>query len=158
MNIIRCLNQLGKEVNSEFENINYGGCAIFASLVGKRLEELGVGVSGITTGSCPWQPKISVDQARAKITHPGRKMQWIANGINFFHVGLCFKHNGKKYHYDSNGAHRPEKTLGGAVIFDGVLFLSEVIAIAREHAGWNKSFNRRSVPAIRRLVYDHLPE
>lgn len=157
IDLIGELNSLGMDVNCKFKQINYGGCGVYAALVGKALQDMNVKVKVLLAGA--WHGCDShVDEARKFVKNVGRKRQWCDNGVSFGHVGLEFYWKGRKYHYDSNGCHKPEKSLDGCLIYKGRLTVEECIAVAREREGWNESFNRRGLPTLRKMVKDHFDQ
>ena len=158
MDLIANLNSLGMDVNAKYRSINYGGCAVYAAIVGKELQALGVEVKVLVGGGWSSNPAVSVDEARKNVKKIGRKTDWHENNISFGHVGLEFFWKRRKYHYDSNGAHKPQKTLDGSTIHKGRMTLEECTAIAAEPQGWNTSFNRRQIPALRRMIKAHFAE
>lgn len=154
MELLAQLNSLGIDVNCKYTYINNGGCAVYAAIVGKALQDMGVNVKVLVAGSW-WGNNGHVDKARENVKHIGKKEEWRKNNISFGHVGLEFFWKRKKYHYDSNGCHKPAKKLDGATIFPGRMTVEECIAIAKEARGWNTSFDRKHIPALRRMVAKH---
>jgi len=154
MNLVRRLNALGKEINARYENINCGGCAVYAALVAEELVKLGVNVRGITA-SYRMRADLDIDKVRPKITK-GNPREWSDNGVFFGHVGLEFEHNGKLRHYDSNGVKAKGTRLMELPIYNGRLTPKELKTIAGTDEGWNTTFNRRHIPTIRRMVKEHM--
>lgn len=154
MNLVRRLNALGKEVNARYESLNCGGCAVYAALVAEELVKLGVNVRGITASYC-MMPGTDIDKVRPKIAK-GNPQEWGDNGVYFGHVGLEFEHNGKLRHYDSNGVKAKGRRLMELPIYNGRLTPKELKTIAGTDEGWNRSFNRRHIPTIRRMVKAHM--
>ena len=157
MDLIGQLNSLGIDVNCKFHYINHGGCAVYAAIVGKELRDMGVNTKVLIAANM-WGPRTTVDEARKHVKSVKKKEHWRANGIFFGHVGLEFWWERRKYHYDSNGCHKPEKTLDNCQIYKGRMTVDECIALARERSGWNESFNRRHIPVLRKMVARHFNE
>jgi hypothetical protein len=155
MDLVSQLNSLGMDVNAKYRYLNSGGCAVFAAIVGNELRDMGVKVKVLVCGSGDGE---SLDAVRGNIKNPNRKREWNKNDVFFNHVGLEFFWKRRKYHYDSNGANPPVKVLDGYPLYKGRLTVDECIGIAREPSGWNKKFNRRHIPAIRRMVRKHFAE
>ncbi len=158
MDLIDHLNALGSTVNSKYPKINYGGCAVFASIVGQELLKMGVHTSIIVGGDRWTLDGADIDKARTKVNNIGKKTEWRDNGIGFGHLGLEFYWKRKKYHYDSNGAHKPGKKLDGVALYKGRFTVEECTAVANEPEGWNHEFDRKQIPALRRMVKKHFEE
>ena len=76
MQLLRQLRALGKATQDQLPNLNYGGCAVYASHVGRRLAELGIDVWCVYAESF-----------------------W---GGGYSHVLLQFNYKGRTYTHDSD--------------------------------------------------------
>ena len=159
MDLIAQLNSLGIDVRCKFPNINNGGCAVFASIVGKKLRDMKVTVRAVVMHyDCGVTQTPHIDKAREKIKNTGKKKNWNSQGIYFNHVGLEFFWKRKKYLFDSDGCIRFTKKFNEYVILSGRLTIEECEKLAKEPRGWNSCFNRRTIPAIRKMVNVHFSE
>jgi len=87
----RILRKLGRHVQEDITGgcLNYGGCAVYAALVGRELQRLGVPVGVVVNG----YGGANLDEVRLKVTDVGDKGQWNDNGVYFNHVGLEYAIN-----------------------------------------------------------------
>ena len=77
MDLIAQLNSLGIDVRCKFPNINNGGCAVFASIVGKKLRDMKVTVRAVVMHyDCGVTQTPHIDKAREKIKNTGKKKNW----------------------------------------------------------------------------------
>jgi len=157
MSLISKLNHLGKEVYNKYPNINYGGCCVYAALVAEALLLHKINAKGIVAAYCADQFNSvqSIDEIRPYIKYH-TLYHWQNNGVEFNHIGLEFEINGKLRHYDTHGVKMARKEFDGMPIYRGRLQLHELQKLAGKRAGWNDSFNRRHIPAIRAMVQERL--
>ena len=157
MDLITKLNHLGEEVLERYPCINYGGCAVYAAMIVAALKRHNIDAKGIVAsygaGSPGWMSSdvATIDKAREKIKKNDIH-EWQANGISFAHVGVEFKIGRLKKHYDTSGVRRAGKLLDKMPIYEGRLEYTEVRALAASKKGWNSSFDRKDIPALRKLV------
>ncbi len=154
MSLIRKLNSLGKAVYAKYPYINCGGCCVYAALVAEALLLHKISCKGIVAS---WDANDipSIDEIRPCIK---RNMlhEWQNNGVSFNHIGLEFEYNGKMRHYDTSGANKAGKSFDFMPIYNGRLNIVELQKLASQKTGWNNSFNRRHIPAIRAMVQKYL--
>jgi hypothetical protein len=157
MSLISKLNTLGKKVEEKYPNINYGGCAVYAALVAEALLLHKINSKGVVAayGAKSFNDVQSIDDIRHYIKYH-TLYHWENNGIQFNHVGLEFEINGKLRHYDTRGVKMAGKRLDYMPIYKGRLQIIELQKLASKAAGWNRSFNRRHIPAIRAMVQEQL--
>jgi len=155
--IINTLNVLGAAAENECYYLNAGGCAVYANLVAKELDKLGIPVHGIVA---TYEPK-DLNKVRQGVTNANKKREWNANGLDFSHVGVEFKLGNRWYQYDSKGVHPRKSWLNREwwKVCKGHLSLVELDGIANEAAGWNDDFNRRTeIPKLKRLTKQFFKE
>jgi hypothetical protein len=158
------LRALGDAVNrTTRDNINYGGCGVYAAAVARRLIELGVQAEVVVP--TPWNPERgpkSVNDARNNLSNaePG-KDDWEGVGLRFSHCAVRFKHNGRWYMHDSESTKPGRSTFGGEdgdsyeALPDG-LTPDEMQRCADEDDAWNDSFDRDLIPEVLDLVQQKL--
>lgn len=152
MDFFSRLNELGSDVYARYPRINCGGCCVFASLVGARLERLGI-ATRIAVGDDEIELGTNIDEIRPKIDNKLRN--WNREGVHFGHVVVEFDYDGATYHYDTAGvipAQDHTKTINYQ-IFDGRLTVKEASELAAEER-WNWMFNRACIPDLTRMVND----
>lgn len=155
--IIEKLDNLGWKAEQQIEDLNSGGCCVYAALVGRRLSELGVPVRGIVAMS-DWQEPGNLDEARQNVNDPGDGMEWYDNDVTFTHVGLQFDLDGETYQYDSGGVTKPKRYLRNSHwnLCEGHLTVEEMEQLAERPGNWSSWFNREQIPALERLVKEYL--
>lgn len=146
------LDDLGRRVNFLFPKINNGGCCVFAALVTAELQRLGINARGIVA---TYNPEKHIDKVRPKVSS-NTLDEWENNGINFTHVGVEYEIDGTVKHYDSNGVRDCGKKLMHWYIYKGRLLLEEMKELSRTGRGWNPSFKRKDVPALKRIIKEEL--
>ncbi len=151
MDLVKTLNRLGKDVMQKYPLINYGGCCVYASMVSIELRKKGIAARGIVSSYYAETCDTTIDEARKKVRE-NNVFEWNSNGINFFHVGLEFDYKGKTRHYDSTGVCVAKKKLDKMPIYAGRLTHAELKALASKQDGWNSRFDRKNIPALRKLV------
>lgn len=155
MDIERKLNHLGRMVYQTYPHINLGGCCVFAAIVAEELIKHDIQAVGIVAAWSAGRHSATIDKARINI-RKNTINEWKDNGIALNHVGLEFKIKGKKKHYDTNGIIPALKEFDSMPIYKGRLQLGELKALAAKRSGWNETFSRRNIPALRQLIKEHL--
>lgn len=151
--IIKKLKKISAAANAQVVNINYGGCAVMASLVGSELEKRGIPVEGIVPYGKPAQARNNL-----KVPHKVNAWKWEENGINFNHVAVRFKIDGAVYTYDTDALSRGSMKFGenlrykSQFKFGGGFKVKELKKIAGTADYWNKDFNRRDIAKLRKIV------
>lgn len=153
--LLRLLARIGEEICEIAPAVNYGGCAVVAHLVGAHLERLGVPCE-VTTSSGS-----TAAEARAGVLDPSDPYAWDDNGLGRGHLAARFKIGRTVYTWDAEELSRDEYTFGAGGAYEAPgpwgtgLTIAECRAMASRQAGWNRAFNRRLIPAIRRIINQH---
>lgn len=163
--LIRFLKDLGKEVNCSITNVNYGGCCVYASIVSEQLVRKGYGVGGV----CSWYgySEMDIDSARNNILRDQDCRRffaqnqyihklWEDQGVNFGHVATAvFLQNGRRILHDSVEtvlAKTTQVEFRKKPIAKGFLYPNEMKALADDSSEWNPDFNRKQIPAMKRII------
>lgn len=163
--LVRFLEDLGKEVNSSISNVNYGGCCVYASIVSEQLVRKGYGAGGF----CSWYgySEMDIDSARSNILRDQDRRRffaqnqyihklWYEQGVNFGHVATAiFLQNGRRILHDSveTVLVKPSQVeFRMKPIAKGFLYPNEMKALADDPSEWNPDFNRKQIPAMRRII------
>lgn len=154
MNLFEALNTLGNRINRFYPNVNHGGCCVYASIIGEDLLSRGLKTRVVVANS--WEAKKNLNKVRKQVNNTNQKEEWNAAGIYFNHVGVEFKLGGKWFLYDSDGVNPRGPKLGSYKVHPGFISVEEAKALAAEREGWNESFNRRSIPGLRKHVKQFL--
>lgn len=151
--VVKMLNDLAWKADTKIDYLNWGGCGVFAALVGRKLQDAGIPV-GVVCGS--WRhngDKADVERARSNVAEKWDAEEWNANGVYFGHVGLEVEIDGKLYHYDSKQGVKPAgKEIDGLPIAKGRVTIEEMELLAGESLNWNSDFNRKQIPKLTKLV------
>jgi hypothetical protein len=153
MNLFETLNTLGNRINRWYPEVNSGGCCVYASMIGEELRKRGIEVRIIVAA---YSATKDIDKARKRVNNIHQKSEWNAEDIWFNHVGVEFQHEGVWYHYDSDGVNPKSKKLGSFTVYPGRLSVDEAKVLADEPEGWNWSFDRNKIPAMKRHVKKYL--
>ena len=137
--ILKILKQIGSEVNEKVECINFGGCCVYASTVGEMLEKLGFEVRILSVGWKNTNEKIPNDE---KILCPQEAEEKL--GVNFHHVGIAVKVNGRWYSHDTNKTFRGLKKFGASEYRASKTYLTvnQALHFASNASFWNTMYNR----------------
>lgn len=156
------LKKIGKAVLEFDPCINYGGCAVYTAAVAKELTELGCHVSvAVSTSWRDDDEDIDLRTARSNIRENGGKVtsivSWNDEGVWFGHVFIELHDPDKDESWFVDTTKIVAATTGRDPTYKwkpypGRMTLMEVEAIASRQTGWNEEFNRRNIPAIKRLI------
>lgn len=145
------LDRLGARLEEKHETLNWGGCCVYAAMIGQKLQELGVTCSVIVAG---YGEGTNVEHVRANLSdaEAGSMQHWNRNGVYFGHVGVEFVIDGLVYHYDSSGTAKPGEHHGLRRQYAGRITVEDAAKLAATGRGWNPSFDRDQIPEIRKAV------
>lgn len=149
MDLFDTLNELGQRINRWYPYINYGGCCVFAALVGQELLARNIRARVIIAQG---YDHTNVEEVRQKVKNIFDMHEWQDNGVSFSHVGLEFHFRGQYWHYDTNGVHKKSTKLDHMKINPGRLTVADAKILADKGNDWNDVFDRRSIPRLRRHI------
>lgn len=162
--LLKMLNDLGKDVELNINNLNRGGCAVFAAHVGYHLKyRAGINNVRLRVGhSWAGDDYIipAVDEVRTNVHPNANAADWSAAGLNFGHVILEFTTGKVKKttrHYDSDGVTGCSNVTNnfGFSLHPGSMTVEEGLQIASEQEGWNRQFNRDQIPQLISIIDKH---
>ncbi len=136
--LIPKLRTLAQVVRSSVRNINGGGCAVFASLVGQRLESMGLDVEIVSS----WDEHYAV---RLKLPN-GKVFTYDANKLRRSETEF-----GEYVDFDMD---RVSPYVAGP--WGTGLSVEACSELAANADHWNPLFDRQSIPVLERLVREHL--
>lgn len=147
---LESLDAFCKSIYESHQSINAGGCGVFASLVGNRLSK--VAKVKIRVTDMFMEDKKLIPSARKNIKK-NTLYEWNMNGVSFGHIIVEFLYKKKTYYVDATGVHQvASRCCFGWPMYTDPLTLKEVDELSGVAKGWNQSFDRRAVPAIKRKV------
>ena len=159
-----------ERVSEDIEFVNSGGCAVFASELGKRLQAIGVKNVNCRVYNYPeemeWLVYHDLNTLEAKIReHNGTckdKEAWNDSGIHFVHVKLYVD----GVFWDSDGAVlacEPESKVwegafGGYELVEGFISVDTMSELASEAKNWNPTFQRDCIPDMTKIMDVYINE
>lgn len=166
----RRLRRLSRALNTRTTDINWGGCGVMAGIVGEILELWGIPVEVVTPDNYGYAPA----EVRERLywefgsENDGRwgVRDWDNQGLCRWHLAVRFKLRDKVYTWDSDGLlcseryfgrhHDGSPTRSADYVFGKGMTVQECIEISSTSEGWNIQFDRRQIPLLRELAYQHL--
>lgn len=151
------LERLGDDIANDVACVNHGGCGVVAAEVGKQLTRLGIECD-IATGGYP--ECLPAALVRDEVMDHSDPLAWDAAGLGRGHLAVRFRLGDEFYTWDTNGfAPDSADVLGGSDWckngeYGTGLTVAEADAMNRKQRGWNRTFDRRQIPTIRKLVRD----
>lgn len=155
-NLNTALTTLGRKINKNFPTINYGGCCVYAAYLGKLLEKKGWKVTGKV--SAPFYASAGVDlrSVASNIKNHVDHSEWADNSVYFYHVFLSIETDTGVLFHDTDRTVSKSKQFNGLDCYDGFLTVEEMTDLANNSDGWNNTFERYQIPAIRKMLVDHM--
>ena len=151
---IDCLKVFLADLNKEHPSINWGGCCVFAGIIGRHLKKLGDVKVRVVQMPFRAGRNSNIDEVREKLSSNSDIMDWYAAGVEFFHVLIEFSHRKKIYYIDSEGI----RTSIQATLLEGALTIAEARFLGAKKRGWNPTFKRTEIPIIRKKVNEYFKE
>lgn len=156
-----------ERISDRIECVNRGGCAVFASELGKRLQAIGVKNVNCRVYNYPEEmegfafPDLNTLEARIREDNGTCKDKnaWNDNGIHFVHVKLYI--NG--VFWDSDGAVldcEPESKVWHEAyeLVEGFISVEAMSELASEARNWNPTFPRDCIPDMTKIMDDCINE
>lgn len=143
----RTLTSFADRMKELHPNMNYGGCAVFAVHMAKRLEK----VVPTRIKLFSWD-KWDLDVIRPTLSNPLDIDEWAKHVECFCHLVVEFDHNGQTYHYDTDGLRLATTSWRGDYLADGHFTIEEVSSFTAAQNLWNSMFDRAQIPAVKRRV------
>lgn len=138
-----------REVDSTFNRVNWGGCAVVAALVAEKT----IGNQIETRITACGNGRINIDEVRESVDDPMYKENWYDHGIYAFdHVWVEIFVNDKWWACDSTGIHPLDDMYDTwGVPCDGSFTLEEITSMANQDT-WNSAFDRRQIDGIKAMI------
>jgi hypothetical protein len=148
------LSSFCKSVENKFPLLNWGACCVFASEVGKHLAKTkSFNKVKIRVADPTAREGYTISKAR-KNNHNNCCYDWNKQGIYFGHVIVELLYRKKRYHIDSSGVHLAMRTDPSCYLplYRGHLTIEEATVLASDKRGWNPTFNRKNIPAVKKTI------
>lgn len=157
------LEQLQTDMHN-IENLNLGGCGVFAMYVCKELKNLGIDAEVVTAtheGCSPSVVEYRMKANNLKKKHRKSAYYWDLNGLDRSHIGVRFKWGLHTFTYDSNAIRYARKTFG--IIngnhgwkcdypFGQGMSPKQIKPLVQDSEYWNDSFDRKQIPLVKKLI------
>ena len=152
---LKDLNRFCKSVEKKYPTINSGGCGFFAATLGKHLAKhfpvaLRVGSSWIEDAH-----DMDINDIRPNVSN-NTVADWNGYDVIFGHVIVELIYDGKKYHVDTSGVHRPAKRdpTFRFPLYQGEFTIKEMEELTKEMSpdDWNASFPRKAIRPIKSMT------
>ena len=146
------LSELSDVISNEIENVTWGGCCVFASLAGQKIQQF-CDVKVIVYSNKDITG-VDIENVRPLID-PTDVDEWNSNGVYFGHVVLEIDDGYNIYHYDSCDVYPADNSIcPGLDRIPGYLTVEEATILASTPNGWNICFNRDNIPKMEEIVND----
>ena len=150
MSLLTAIKQIQESV-AAIPNINCGGCAVFAALLGQQLNKRKINFKVRVADDEHNYELDAVPIARAR--NCVRPAEWETNGVGFGHVFFEVEDGGKKLFFDSNtiqpaGGKIQLPGYGTLNVYHDPISLKETVLIARDKSYWTSRFNRKRIPLM----------
>ena len=144
------IKHLCNDINNAAENINDGGCCVFAAKLGEQLSKFGKVSIRVIGYENEWGRNIN--DIREVVNDNFDVTEWQSNGVSFWHVFIEFKYKRTLYQIDSTGVYNVNRgqTLVPKhnALLDGCFTIDEAKQFASTPKGWNRCFDRNKIPLI----------
>ena len=150
------LREFAARVKQVTDNINYGGCAVFASMV---FPYINISFPGAKIRVMGHNPEIDITAVRP--SDPTDVYEWNRNGVHFGHVVVEFNVKGETLYFDSDGVHTRlalENEYPFAQFHSGELLHEDATALASTEDGWNTMFDRKFIEPMKKAMRGYICE
>lgn len=148
------LHKFALQINFDFYNVSYGGCACVAVAFAKQLKKHFP--VKILIANYDWLTKKNQDISKIrKKLNTNTHSEWNDNGVAFAHVLVEFEYEGKLYQLDTDEGVIPRTTHtldGQYPILKGHMSLEDAEELATNVDGWNYKFDRSQLPDIYKAI------
>ena len=154
---LRCIN---RDINNLVDCLNYGGCGLFASRIGKAIhpyvDDLECCVIAYPHN---YDPDINLNTLKTNNSNLNSIRDWSENGVSFNHVVIRFKYRNKIWYYDSENLDNSGEYIDkyDGKILDGYLTVEEITNLSDNPVGWNPNFDRDdNIPIIEQIISQYI--
>lgn len=138
-------------INNQIEDINNGGCGVFAYLMGTALNKFENCEARVRVVNYWDKPETEINSLVPKDKSDPKN--WHENGVHFNHIILEVKLNNKVFLIDSEGLYEDsDRIIKGSI---PVHFIKRVVSGPK---GWNVWFNRNHIPHMAKLIRKFVKE
>lgn len=149
-----CLRAISDEVMEKIDNINSGGCGIYAIELAKRLQMFGV--TDFNIRCYGWYRNINVSDVENLLSihgEVGNFSEWQSNGVDFHHIRLEW--DGRTWDADGDELALFAEHWGMSVRQNGAVTVESLSKLTSNYRIWNRRFDRSQIPKLRRIMDKH---
>lgn len=148
---------------STINNLNYGGCCVFASLAADLLQHI-PSVRNVCLRVAHWSAADSsntaIEDARKQIIEVGeplyQPLSWYLYGdITFGHVIVEFEYRGHRWHFDSEHLVESSGEMEcefSSPLYGGKLKIEDGLELGIASDDWNTCFDRDNIPVVKQMI------
>lgn len=159
----KCLAAIASEVSRNVNNVNRGGCGVYAVELAKRMKKLGFTDMKLRVYGLP-EPNnrrpvnvTSVEREVFADNPPDNMYEWNDNGVYFCHVRMEW--GSRVWDVEGDEAAKTDKIWNEDYPrYPGSISLKAMNRLAAEKTCWNPTFNRTQIPLMRRIMDKHFAE
>jgi len=144
-------NMLG-EINHNIEDLNWGGCGIFAHFTHNELKKYGIDTEIVILNREP------IDDKKDTLTaffNGGYVDDWDLEATSFSHC--CIKLANSKFNFDGLDIDVIREWSIRGVKPRGI-YSAEEMEAALKYGGWNEDYKRKQNPLLKRIIRKHLKQ
>lgn len=163
MSILRLIKTIGKDIESRYEDVNWGGCGVVALHLGRQLEGLGIDCEVVVMS----REEVSTgDVLQYKEENGSASFQGMEDEFcfDYNHILIKFKHRGRTYLADSEGVYSSFEQAVRTFTRDcdeevrypvHGISLNDLEKEVKDGDNWNTTFNRKQIPGITATIAKH---
>ena len=144
------INSIVQKLDNTIDNINCGGCCVFAESLFPYMTELGLTPKIKLLDHC-WNDNRGLSEIRQNVDDNLSYSDWCRNGVAFAHIVIEFKYYDELYIVDSTGVVLAcDFDAKNCTIRDGAFSYEEARSFSEESNGWNPWFSRSDIKKIKK--------
>ncbi len=159
----KCLAAIASEVSRKVDNVNRGGCGVYAVELAKRMKKLGFTDIKLRVYGFP-EPNngrlanvASVERKVFGNNPPDNIYDWNDNGVYFCHVRMEW--GSRVWDVEGDESAKTDKVWNEYYPrHPGFISLKAMNRLSSKKAYWNKRFDRAQIPLMRQIMDKHFAE
>lgn len=158
----KCLAAIASEVSRNVDNVNRGGCGVYAVELAKRMKKLGFTDMKLRVYSYPKannERLVNVTSVERKVfadNPPDNIYEWNDNGVYFCHVRMEWGF--RVWDVEGDEAAKTDKVWRWYPRHPGSISLKALNCLTAKRACWNPTFDRTQIPLMRKIMDKHFAE
>lgn len=158
----KCLAAIASEVSRNVDNVNSGGCGVYAVELAKRMKKLGFTDMKLRVYGYPKENNerlVNVTSVERKVfgDNPSDNIRdWNVNGVHFCHVRMEWGF--RMWDVKGDVPAKSDKAWYWCPRHPGSISLNALNRLTAKKIGWNRAFDRTQIPRMRRIMDKHFAE